>query len=320
MIAIYSVRLAILCFASFFVLHLIFGLLSLKLCARCACISASISPQWGSRIFIALRLAPASLSLLTISCVCIPSYLRYEENSVPEEIGLLSLALACLGLLIFLTAFARASRAVIQSSWLSNKLAVTKPAQSWYLNLGVEKFPPLGLIGLLRPRVVVSPRVLEALTTEEFQVVLEHERAHLSSGDNLKRLLILLCPGLFPFVRSFNAIEDHWQRYAELSADDFATRSQPGRSIVLAEALIKLARLEGNQTAPPLVSGLFAACDGLALRVERLLRLEPATEQPALFWRSLWVASCLLLACSAFLLPQLSLWRGVYPLLESLLR
>ena len=320
MIAPYSIRLAVLCLSSFFLIHLVIGLLSLGLFPRIARAAAFMRPQQASRVLILLRLGPACLSLLLVLTACLPSYLRYEENHASEEIGLLCLVPACLGFLICLTAFVRAMRAIIQSSSLSDTVCAAKDSTSWHLANETQELPSLGLVGLLKPKVVVSPRVLEMLTAEQFQAALEHERAHRSSGDNLKRLLILLAPDLVPFLRSFRVLEDHWDQYAELAADDFATRGHPDRSIALAEALIRLARLDGNQAQPPLVSGLFAAREGLALRVERLLRFDPVAEPPTRFPTFFWFAPPLFLVVSPFLFPQRQVFHGVYRLLESLLR
>ena len=320
MIATYSIRLAILCLASFFLIHLVIGLLSLGLFARVARAAASMRPQQASRILILLRLGPAFLSLLLVLTACLPSYLRYEENHASEEIGLLCLVPACLGFLVCLTAFVRAMRAIIQSSFLSYTLCAAKGSTSWHLASETREIPSFGLVGLLKPKVVVSPRVLDTLTPEQFQAALEHERAHRSSGDNLKRLLILLAPELVPFLRSFRVLEDHWDQYSELAADDFATRGNPDRSIALAEALIRLARLDGNQAQPPLVSGLFAAREGLAVRVERLLRFDPVAEPHTRFPTFFWLTPSLLLVGSVLVFPQFQVFHGVYRLLESLLR
>jgi hypothetical protein len=320
MIASYSIRLAILCLASFFLIHLVIGLLSLGLFSRIARAAASMRPQQASRILILLRLGPAFLSLLLVLTACLPSYLRYEENHASEEIGLLCLVPACLSFLICLTAFVRAMRAVIQSSSLSYTVCAAKDSTSWHLASETSKLPSFGLVGLLKPKVVVSPRVLDTLTPEQFQAALEHERAHHSSADNLKRLLILLAPELVPFLRSFRALEDQWDQYAELAADDFATRGNPDRSIALAEALIRLARLDGDLAQPPLVSGLFAAREGLAVRIERLLRFDPVAEPNARFPTFFWLAPSLFLVGSASLFPQLQVFHGVYRLLELLLQ
>jgi Zn-dependent protease with chaperone function len=321
MIATYSTRLAILCFASLFLIHLALGLLSLRLFPWFTRASRSMRPQAVSSISIFMRLAPAGLSILFVIAVCIPSYLRYEGSSTTEEIGLLCLVPACLGFLICLIAVTRSAHAVVQSVLLTRKLCPGEISGPWCLNRETEEFPSMALVGLFKSKIVVSPLVLKTLTVEQFQAALDHEQAHRSSADNLKRLLILLCPDLFPFTRSFRAIENLWERSAELSADDRATRGQNGRSIALAEALIKLARLERSQTPPLLVSGLFAAPDGLTLRVERLVQQrDPPAEIRPFSGVLTWLELSLLLLASVLLLPHLQILQGVYRLLESLLR
>jgi hypothetical protein len=318
MIATYSVRLAILCFASFFLIHLVLGLLGLRLIPWLARASQLMRPQSVSKISFALRLAPASLSILIVLSVCVPSYLHFERNGASEEIGLLSLAFACLGFLLCVVAIARGAHALLKSQLLANKLGAVEHSGAWYLNSEVDEFPSMGLVGLFKSRVVISPHVLKTLTPEQFQAALDHEHAHCSSRDNLKRLLILLSPDLFPFVRTFRALENLWETTAELSADDLATRGQPDRSIALAEALIKLARQQTNEVAHPLVSGLFAAPAGLTIRVERLLQSGPAT-QTCLSSRAL-IFPALSVLLITYLLASPHIFQGVYSLLESLLR
>jgi len=320
MIATYSVRLLILCFASFFLVHLALGLLSLNLFHRLARTFASMPPQWGSRISIALRLGPVFLSTFAVLCVCLPSYLRYEGNLATEEVGWPSLVLAALGLLICLLALARATGAVVQSSALNRNLRMAKDPNYWYLASKEDLFPSMALVGLLQPKVVISPRVLETLTAEQLQATLDHERAHRSSNDNLKRLVILLAPDLYPFVRSFRTMEDHWNRCTELSADDLATQGQPDRSLALAEALVKLAKFECRQSPPHLVSGLFTASEGLTLRVERLLQLKTPTQPSRRLQVLFWSGPCLILFSCALLWPRPQFFEGVYHLLEAILR
>jgi hypothetical protein len=321
MIAAYSVRLVILCFASFFLIHLALGLLSLGLFPLLVRASRSVRPQGVSSISIFMRLAPACLSILLVMAVCVPSYLRYERNTTTEEIGLLCLVLACFGLLICLVALTKAARAIIQSALLSRKLSTSEDSRSWHLNEEVDELRSMCLVGLFRSRVVVSPSVLKTLTPEQFQAALDHEQAHRSSCDNVKRLLIILAPDLLPFTHSFRAIENLWERAAELSADDRATRGRLNRSVALAEALIKLARLERSQTLAPLVSGLFSTPGSLTLRVERLLQQpNPATKIPQASTAPIWSGLFLLLVTSAFLFPHLRVLQAAYYLLESLLR
>jgi len=60
--------------------------------------------------------------------------------------------------------------------------------------------PCVMLAGVLRPRLVISRGVVAALSAEQLSAAIRHERAHGISRDNLKRLLVLLAPGILPFV------------------------------------------------------------------------------------------------------------------------
>jgi hypothetical protein len=64
-----------------------------------------------------------------------------------------------------------------------------------------------------------------------------------------------------------------WARYAEWAADDAAAGGDSRRSLALAAALVRVARME---MAPPMISPFDGGVD-LSERVERLLRMEPQT-------------------------------------------
>ena len=66
-----------------------------------------------------------------------------------------------------------------------------------------DKSPVLAVAGVVHPRLVISRRVMRELTAEQIDAALSHERAHRSSGDNLKRFLMLLAPDMLPFMRGF---------------------------------------------------------------------------------------------------------------------
>jgi beta-lactamase regulating signal transducer with metallopeptidase domain len=135
--------------------------------------------------------------------------------------------------------------------------------------------PLLALTGIVRPRLVISQRVVSALSGRQLAAVLRHEHAHRLSHDNLKRLVILLSPGLFPFFRGFDNLERAWARYTEWAADDLAVDGAVDgdgrRSLPLAAALVRVARLGFAGPAPPLATSLLADGQDLSARVDRLL-------------------------------------------------
>jgi len=135
--------------------------------------------------------------------------------------------------------------------------------------------PLLALVGLFRPRLIISDALLRSLSLEELQVALLHENAHRDSRDNLKRLVLLLAPAPIPFFRVFSALEQSWAKLSEWAADDEAVRGDSQRALSLATALLRVARMMG---AAPCLSFLHTSlCAGdhdLSARVDRLLALQ----------------------------------------------
>jgi hypothetical protein len=115
-------------------------------------------------------------------------------------------------------------------------------------------------------RVVVSDAALRVLSSGELEMAVRHERAHAESRDNLKRLLILLAPGL-----GLGELERSWKRFAEWAADDRATAGDEQRAVVLADALVRIAKLGCCEPAP-LITAFLARSKDLEERVERLLK------------------------------------------------
>jgi hypothetical protein len=122
--------------------------------------------------------------------------------------------------------------------------------------------------------------VLQALPTDQLEVALQHENAHLRSRDNLKRLLLLLTPRSFPFLRSHLSIDANWVRLSEWAADDEAVQGDPIRALALAEALLGVVRLGSAPRLSFLHTSLVGADRDLSARVERLLHVGLAHEQP----------------------------------------
>ena len=166
--------------------------------------------------------------------------------------------------------------------------------------------------GILRPRLLISRSVVDALSADELDAVLEHENAHLDSADNLKRLLLVLAPR----YRGAAWLEREWAHCAELAADDRAAAGDAHRSLALASALVRVARLgPGPRVAQ--VSTRSADGNDLAERVERLLDdTEPAAEGWAgrAGW---WIAAGTAAAAIAFVVQPASL-QAVQAMLERL--
>ena len=125
-------------------------------------------------------------------------------------------AAAILGAAVFAAALYRTLRALIRSSLYVRQCGGRES------NIGGEKVwivpqeqSGVALAGIMRPRLLISERAIAELSGDQLAVALGHERAHRASRDNLKRLLILLAPAIFPGLR---ALESAWIKCAEWAA------------------------------------------------------------------------------------------------------
>ena len=129
------------------------------------------------------------------------------------------------------------------------------------------------------PRLFLARAVLDGLTAGQLSAALLHERAHQKSHDNLKRLLLLLAPDALPWVSLTRNLERTWARYAEWAADDGAVAGDSGRSLALAAAVVRVARMSPRTASVPLQSALTENPCQLASRVDRLLRNAPVIDE-----------------------------------------
>jgi hypothetical protein len=266
MILPYVSRLVCLCLASFFLVHLAFGLVVRSLAPVAIRFAGRLRAQSAARLLLALRLGPAAVALLAVGGFCIPSYLSLEDEGGAEFVGFTCLAAALLGAAIWIISWARSLRAAYRSH-----LYVRQCRRAGLFWIAEGAAPFLGIAGIVHPKLIMSQSVVDALDGDQLAAAIQHERAHQSSGDNFKRLLMLLAPDPLPFVRGFAAVERAWLRFTEWAADDRAVSQDASCSLSLAEALVRVARLGSAAHASPLMSHFVAASVDISLRVERLL-------------------------------------------------
>jgi len=321
----YLWRLVCLCFASFFVLNVAAGLLVSVLSRTAIRFAASRTPMTAARVLLGLRLLPVALAALFVLGLCVPSYLWLEPTATSERVGLTGGVLGLLGAATWLLSLARTARSLCASLCHSRlcRLAGREarlPGEASPVVLVENESALLALSGLFRPRLLISRRVLQNLSAEELDVALSHERAHRTSRDNLKRLLIQLAPDIFPFLHPLRMLERTWSQFAEWAADDQATAGDSGRAVSLAAALVQIARLGRGPRLPFLSTSLLASDRDLSARVRRLLETLPVTPAPTPEARpALPTAAALLLGCVAALLATPATLSVVHELLERLL-
>lgn len=276
----YMLRLVCLCFASFFVVHTAMAAAVWAAAPRAMRIGEAMRPRSGARFLLGLRLLPVAFAALVVAGLCVPSYLWLETNESTERVGLACCALALLGALVCAASAIRAVRRVLDS-WRGarecRRAELARPtADSLPITILASEAPILALTGFVRPRVIVSRLVLDSLSPEELDAAIAHERAHGRARDNLKRMALAFAPEILPFAGAFARLEHSWAKLIEWAADDDATRGNFGRSLSLAAALVRVARMGAAFSTSALIS-FFVGSDGeLSSRIDRLIEGAPA--------------------------------------------
>jgi Zn-dependent protease with chaperone function len=231
-------------------------------------------------VWLALRLAPAALSLAFVAFVFVPSYWRYEPREFVEGFDISLTTLAAIAIALLITAATRGL-----SAWRSARrrtdrwMRAGRPIALAVTSMPVfaidTSAPMMALVGILRPRLLITRPVLEALSEEELDACVAHELGHWRAMDNLKRLAMRAAPDFLFATGAARALERRWAAASEQVADRNAGDSGHVRC-ALASALVKVARI-----TPPMNSigePISALVDGgdITERVHRLLDDAPS--------------------------------------------
>ena len=235
-----------------------------------------------ARLLFSLRILPTLLAFLTVALLLVPSYLAYEPRHAAESVSLK------LGLLAFLSAAGIAvsiyrgiatnrATANLTSDWLRRGKPIQIPGieiESYEIH---HRFPLIGIVGFLRPRLFIASQVLELLTTEEIAAAVAHENGHLTARDNLKRGLLQACRDALLIIPSGRLLDKSWSEASEEAADENAAQQGNTVALDLASALVKIARIIPLGARPTMPAGVFLLGDeetkGIKSRVRRLVAL-----------------------------------------------
>jgi hypothetical protein len=240
----------------------------------------------SANFLFGLRLFPFAVSVVVTVFFTLPSFWLLERAAPDEDMATFVLAVCSLiiltaGLFRVLRTQARTTRAVAQ--WLGE----TNPANGASVTvLSTSAAPALILVGIRRPKVMVSYLAANVLSNDELQVAVRHELGHRHAWDNLKKVLISTIP--FP---GMGGIENAWREAAELAADDAAVTDRQ-EALDLAAALIKLSRSFHQCPKMLLVTGLVSSSSSISLRVGRLLHWRQTRRRFRHPWR--WILLLLL--------------------------
>jgi hypothetical protein len=134
-------------------------------------------------------------------------------------------------------------------------------------------------LGLLRPIIYVTDRLLEELSARDREAMLGHEYAHLRRRDPLLRPLLTLFYSFFVLPGGRVLLRD-WCRAAERECD-VAAGQQIGSRTEVAAALVRVARLmRGHEIREPALSAFAGELDDIEGRVQALLHPEGAGSSP----------------------------------------
>lgn len=309
----YLFRLICLSLAAFFIVNLLAGAVMAWFSGGAIRFAERIRAESAARFLFAMRIAPAALALLIVIVLCVPSYLWLEPAAGTEQVSGLCLTAALAALTLWLRSTIQSWRAVIKSRrYLKACRQVGEPTLlAGQTALVVPAGPTTALAGLFHPVLLISRDVVSALSADHIEAAVLHELAHSASHDNLKRLAMLLAPGIFPLRR----LERAWRTYTEYAADDRAVAGDPRRSLALAEALVRVARMGAVPELSPLTTSLLG--EDISFRVDRLLNdREPNSFDTDYSWTPIVtvgaLVAALLLRPSTFDLVHTALERLIH--------
>jgi Zn-dependent protease with chaperone function len=318
----YLLRLLCMSLAAFFLLHAVLGGLVASAAPALVRWARRMEARRGAAFLLCARLAPLVLAAGAVLALCVPSYLSFEDESGAEYVGYKCLVLAALCTALLAVSVLRVGRALARSRRYMHECrslgSSVKLAESGAPIVVVEEPAPfMAIAGIVKPSVLVSRGALDALSSEHLAAALRHERAHTDSRDNLKRLGLCVAPGLLPFVNGFGAIEHEWAKLAEWAADDRAAEGDAGRSLSLAEALVRMVRLGSLPKCSPLASPFVSTTADVAERVDRLLGVRQGSKRTGSSIGTLVTAGSGLAAAAVVLHP--ATMANVHGVLERLM-
>lgn len=211
---------------------------------------SSLAPAVAANLLFTIRILPVFLASVVTFGFVLPALLKFEPRSTGEFVGWPLLVLAMLGALALVTLLVRAATIVrstrlVEAAWRrhSKQLLLKNIDVPIYCldSIGAGSGSVLAVLGFFRPKIFVARQVVDTLTPSELMAAVEHERAHVSSFDNLKQFTIKITR-LPRWLNLSGMPYSAWTNASEIAADEAALAS--GISILdLSGALIKVAAL-----------------------------------------------------------------------------
>ena len=260
--------------------------------ASCGTVGALSAWLWAGRrtsrltdsALLAVRLLPTASALFAMA-LSLLAFALFEHRG-HEETGLVLRTLAGLGLALIVHASWRAWKLYRRTrrtlnQWMSSAKPVTLPGIDLPIFMVDSTFPIVAVIGLIRQRIVIARSVLEGCAPDELRAILAHERVHIDRHDNVRRAIFATAPDVLSWLPISDRLQIAWHDRCEETADNGAGRLGDRGRVLLAQALIRVARLT---PVPPSIHDLPASAlyrgEDLTRRIHRLLAPPAALAAP----------------------------------------
>src|SRR5262245_722777 len=224
-----------------------------------------------------LRLLP-TVGALAATALTFMSFVLFEQRGA-EPTGISLPLIAMLAVALLATAAWRAwhlhhrtARAL--GGWLASAEPLILPDVPTPILAISSNFPVVAVVGLVRQRIIVARSVLNTCTPDEVRAILAHELAHVERHDNIRRALFTMAPDVLSWLPLSQRMLEAWHDGCEEVADAASGRLGEGGRLLLAQALIRVARLAKSCASPPVhdlpASALYRG-ENLDTRIRRLL-------------------------------------------------
>ncbi|MCL6606332.1 MAG: M56 family metallopeptidase [Paenibacillus sp.] len=154
--------------------------------------------------------------------------------------------------------------------------------------------------GFLRPKIVVSSKLVRDFTEQEVTAVILHEYAHTKRYDPLRLLIIHLIKGSLPFVPIFKKFSYYIEVWMEIEADQYAI-NQMKSPYDLASVLYKC-----TQSKQKRVVGVGFADKAINYRIQKLLHPKSDIIIPVLEIKPLAMSSILFVLLNVVIISSCS--------------
>jgi Zn-dependent protease with chaperone function len=249
-------------------------------------------PSLRAERLVLLRALPTVAALVATGLGLVPAFLWLEPRQTTESVSAPMMALAAAAAATILVGPVKgllsllATRRLIRR-WERSAKPIRVPGTGTGTGTGLsaftveESFPVAVVVGSRHPRLFLARSVLASCEPAELAAVVAHEIGHLRRGDHWKGLLMRAAPDALSILPFGVGVERRWAEAAEQLADEHASTSCRKRALDLASALVKVARLVARSHPPDLPLIALYRGEGLAGRIERLLRA-PGAEASSL--------------------------------------